>query len=162
MTVERGTSLPVVRDEAAADPYVIAGWDSRAHAPGLSRGALRSARAVAETLFSTESGPPPASRLDWLEADLSDFFGHVNWRARGLFRACVFAITWIAPLLVGALGRFGSLPLPRRIEALERLERTPLALALLGAKALLCIVWYEHPDSAAEIGWDRSCMGPRS
>ena len=77
MSVEPGVALPVVREDAppeGVDPYVIAGWDSRAHAPGLSAGTLRSARAVSEALFSTESGPPPAARLDWLEADLGDFF----------------------------------------------------------------------------------------
>lgn len=164
MSVEPGVALPVVREDApseAVDPYVIAGWDSRAHAPGLSAGTLRSARAVSEALFSTESGPPPAARLDWLEADLGDFFGHANWRARLLFRACLFAITWVAPLLVGRLGRLASLPIERRVEALERMEETPLSLAFFGAKAVLCIVWYEHPDSAREIGWSSTCLGPR-
>ncbi|MCZ7678966.1 MAG: hypothetical protein M5U28_09520 [Sandaracinaceae bacterium] len=43
----------------------------------------------------------------------------------------------------------------------ERLEATPLSLPLLGAKAILSIVYYEHPDAAREIGWDQECMGPR-
>ena len=38
--------------------------------------------------------------------------------------------------------------------------KTPLGLAVLGAKAMLCIVWYEHPAAQAEIGYDRGCLGP--
>ena len=41
------------------------------------------------------------------------------------------------------------------------MEETPLSLAFFGAKAVLCIVWYEHPDSAREIGWSSTCLGPR-
>ncbi len=129
----------------------------RASRPGLPPRALRAARAVAEALFAHEGGPPPAERLDWLERDLADFFGHVTLRARLLFRACVATLTWIAPLLVARLPPFSRLPLEARIEALHRIERTPLSLAFLGAKAILCIVYFEHPEAAREIGWDQRC-----
>ncbi len=153
------TSLPVVRDES--DPYVIEGWDSRARRPGLPAGTLRAARAVAEALFAQEHGPP-ADRLDWMIRDLGDFFGHVTLRARLLFRACIATIAWIAPLMIAKLPPISRLSVPERIEAIERLERSPLSLALLGAKAPLCIVYYEHPDAADEIGWDQRCKEPRS
>ena len=170
MDLEPSGSLPVVRDvdadveargEPDADPYVIAGWDARARRPGLPARTRRAARVVAEGLFAQPSGPPPAERLDYLERDLDDFFGHVSLRARLLFRACVATMFWIAPLLVGRFSTMDRLSVDERVEALEKLERTPLSLALLGAKAILCIVYYEHPDAAADIGWDRECMGPR-
>jgi len=114
---------------------------------------------VAEALFAGPEGPPPSSRLDWLERDLADFFGHVTLRARLLFRACIATLFWVAPLLAGRFSSMARLTVDERIEALHRLERSFLSLALLGAKAPLSIVYYEHPDAAAEIGWDQQCKG---
>lgn len=143
-------SLPIVRD-----PNVVAGWDGRAPRPGLPARSLRAARAIAEALFARADGPPPADRLDWTVADLGDFFGHVTLRARLLFRACIATLFWIAPLLVFRVPPLSRLSVPERVRALERVEKSPLSLALLGAKAPLCIVYFEHPDAAREIGWDQ-------
>ena len=148
------------RPESDHDPYVIAGYDTRAHSPGLPPRTLRSARHLAEALFSTPEGPPPAERLDWLERDLGDFFGHVSLRARVLFRACIFAVSIFAPLLVARLPTLSRLSVEERVRAVHAFERTPLSLALLAAKAILSLVYFEHPDAAAEIGWDQRCMGP--
>src|SRR5690606_31683173 len=74
--------LPIVPEEAPRDPYLVRGWDARAPGPGLPPRSLRAARAIAEALFAREDGPPPPARLDWLAADLGDFFGHVTLRAR--------------------------------------------------------------------------------
>lgn len=155
---EQHRSLPVV-DE---DPYVIAGWDSRARRPGLPPRVRRAARALAEALFLRPSGPPSPEVLDWLERDLDDFFGHVTLRARLLFRACLATVVWLAPLVILRLPPLSRLPVAERVRALTRFERTPLALAFLGAKALLSIVYYEHPDAAASIGWDQACKKERS
>lgn len=159
------TDLPVVRDAEPAeahDLYVVRGWDSRAARPGLPPRSVRAARVVAEALFARAEGAPPADRLDYLGDDLGDFFGHVTLRARVLFRACVAAVFWIAPLLLARLPPLSRLSVGERVEALERMERTPLSLALLGAKAILSIVYFEHPDAAAEIGWDQRCHEDRS
>jgi hypothetical protein len=40
---------------------------------------------------------------------------------------------------------------------LERLERGPLSMTVLGVKAMLSLVWYEHPRSARDIGFDGDC-----
>ena len=152
--------LPILREEEPRDPYVVRGWDTRAPRPGLPPRSLRAARAIAEALFAREDGPPPADRLDWLVADLGDFFGHVTLRARLLFRACAATVFWLAPLLIGRLGPLSRLSIDDRVRALERMEKTPLSLALLGAKAMLSIVYFEHEDAAAEIGWDQRCLVP--
>lgn len=146
-------SLPVL---PTSDAYP----SLRASRPGLPRRALRGARCLAEALFARDDGPAPSERLDWLEQDLSDFFAHVTLRARLLFRACVATLVWIAPLLIARLPPLSRLSASERVEALHRAERTPLSLALLAAKAILCIVYYEHPDAAREIGWDSRCRGP--
>lgn len=154
---EPHASLTVIED----DPYVIDGWDARAQIAGLPPRSLRAARAIAEALFATHDGPPPEDRLAYLTRDLADFFGHVTLRARLIFRACVATVSWIAPLLIFELPPFGRLSLDDRVRALQRLERSPFSLPLLGAKAILSIVYYEHADAAREIGWDQRPKVPR-
>jgi hypothetical protein len=146
--------LPVVSDDPA-DLRAL-----RAARPGLPRRSLRAARALAQALFETGEAPLPTERLDWVEAELGDFFAHVSLRARLLFRTCVATISWVAPLLVAELPPLSRLTPAARVEALHRLERTPFSLALFAAKAVLCIVYYEHPDAAREIGWDQRCLRP--
>ncbi|MCZ7679027.1 MAG: hypothetical protein M5U28_09855 [Sandaracinaceae bacterium] len=151
------------RARAAADhPYVIRGWDTRAPAPGLSRRASRRVRELAEALFSTDDGPPPRARIDWVVDDLCDFFGNANWRAALIFRGCLLAVTWLAPLLSLRLPPLGRLAVEDRVEAVERFERVPGAvLTVLGVKAILSLVYYEHPDAAREIRWDQRCREER-
>ncbi|MCB9597596.1 MAG: hypothetical protein H6719_33065 [Sandaracinaceae bacterium] len=142
------------------DPYLVEGWDARAPRPGLSKATRRRARLVAEALFTDDDGPPPPARLDWLETDLADFFGHLALRARFIFWICVTSTYVLAPLVFGRFTSFGRLPRSERVHALEAFERTPLSLALLGAKAILSIVYFEHPDAARAIGWDQGCKRP--
>ena len=114
--------------------------------------------AVAETLFTTRDGPPPRERLDWLVDDMDDFLSHAGARARLVYRACLLAITIFAPVLVFRLPPFRNLSRENRSKALERMEASALGLAVFGAKAALCILYYEHPDAARFIGYDASCL----
>lgn len=117
----------------------------------------RAARAVAEALFADDAGPPPPERIEWTLDDVEDFLARSGPRARAIFQASMLALTTLAPLTVGRPVPLFALGYRARAEAIERFERTPLGLAVLGAKAMLCIVYYEHPDSAAEIGFDGRC-----
>jgi hypothetical protein len=121
----------------------------------IPRRTIANARAIAEALFSTDAGAPASDRLEFLERDLADFLAHVGLRARLLFRACVAAVVWIAPVLHGRLTPFARLSLADRVSALARMERSLFAMPFFGAKALLSIVYFEHADAAAEIGWDQ-------
>jgi hypothetical protein len=131
---------------------------------GLSRRARRDARAFAEAFFSRDGDAVPGERLDHFESEISDFFGHVRGRARLLFLACLAAATWGAPLLVGRpFARLEALSVTERIDALEAMERMPVAqLALFALKALASFVYYEHPDAAAEMRWDQRCLGKKA
>ena len=131
---------------------------SDAIAHGATPRMLRAARALAEAIFSTEAGAPPADRLDWLVRELDDFLGHAGSRARLLVRLSIFAVSWLAPLLAFRLRPLRALPLPARIAALERLERSRAAMPLLATKAILSILYYEHPDAAREVGFDGACL----
>jgi hypothetical protein len=113
--------------------------------------------AIAEALFAGATGPPPPDRLRWLCDDIADFLAHAGPRARTVFHACAHATTWLAPPLIGARPPLARLSIADRTRALAAMERGALAGAFLGAKALLSMMWFEHPDSAREIGHDGRC-----
>ncbi len=117
---------------------------------------LARARAIAEAVFATEAGPPPAERLDWLMADLEDFLARMG-RSRFTFVAGLFALSVLAPLLSLRFASLGSLEVADRVDVLARVEHGPFAFALLGVKLLMSVLYYEHPDAGAEIGFDAEC-----
>lgn len=121
---------------------------------------LASIEALAEALFSTEAGPPPRARLEWLSREMDDFLARAGARSRFVFRMSLFVVSAIAPLLVGRFSTLRALPIADRTAALEKMERGRLALPLLAVKAMLCILYYEHPDAAEEIGFDGACLTP--
>lgn len=125
---------------------------------GLSASMARTARAVAECLFTTRRGPPDAARLDWLLDEVDDYLKGAGSRARSIFRASTLAIEAVGPLYARRPLPFSRLSYERRLVALERLEAGPLGLAVFGVKAPLCFIYYEHPTSAAEIGYDGECL----
>ena len=122
------------------------------------RGWTKNIYAVAEALFTTEEGPPPDERLCWLCAEVRDFVARIGWRARFLYRLSLFILIWVAPIIVlrPIPGRWGSLE--RRIRLFNRIEHSVLGAPALAVKAILCINYYEHPDSAREIGFDGTCL----
>ena len=118
----------------------------------------RTARAFSEALFSTDEGAPPAERIDWLMIELEDYLAHSGSQAQLVFQASMLALLTLAPISAGKARPLTALSLEHRVEAIERFESTPLGLAVLGAKAMVCLIWYEHPDVQADVGIDSSCM----
>ena len=147
------------REHRSAGPGRVEVADALRGAPGASRFVRRASRALAEALFAGDDGPPPPARLDWLMGELDHFLRHSGARARLVYRACLLGIETTAPLTARLAPPFHRLSLDDRIAALRRFEETPFGLALLGAKAILCILYYEHPDAAASVGFDGSCLG---
>jgi len=119
-------------------------------------------RAVAEALFSPDGLQLDKERLDWLEEDFADFAARSHGNARMILRASLFALMWIAPLFVFTPLPLTSLSIKRRALALERFEGSFLAPAALAVKAMLCILWFEHPRTREETGTEPSCLGGRS
>lgn len=127
----------------------------------------RAARGVAEALFAYEvheayeaygEGAEKA-RFDWLEEDFTAFYGHSQGRARLVLSVALLALAWIAPLFVFRFGPLWRLPVALRTEALERIESSPLAPTALAAKAILCILWFEHPETMRETSTEPTCLG---
>jgi hypothetical protein len=148
---------------SAADPAAFAprltGPDLRRRpALPVSRSLLRHARTVAEALFSTEAGAPPAERLDWLERELADFLGRTGLFSVLVLRFSLFAVFFLAPVTIGRFRSLSALELPERCRALDRFDHSVLSPALLACKAILCILYFEHPDTIREIGLDMGCL----
>lgn len=120
------------------------------------------ARVVAEAMFHRDEGRVPAERLDWLSEDFVDFLEQAGPRSELIIGGALHVATWLAPLVVGKRPPLSRLSIVERIEALERLEKTPAGLPLLALKAVMCTIYYEHPDARSEIGIDGECMGDRT
>lgn len=124
-------------------------------------GTLRAVRSIAEALFSKEGAPPPAERLAWLEGECEDFLARCGAQSRFFFSLMVGLVSFIAPLFLGRLSRLGALSVPDRVRAMARLERR-FGEPLLAVKAILCLLYYEHPDASREMGFDGQCLIPRT
>jgi hypothetical protein len=128
-------------------------------APIVSSRTLVRLRAVAEALFATASGPPSSERIDWLLLEIEDFLARAGGRTRLVLGLAVLAVNLLAPLSVFRFASLRRLPLIQRIHALRNLENSRLAAPLFAVKALLSLIYYEHPDAAREVGFDGACMG---
>ena len=116
--------------------------------------------AVAEAMFTTHQGPPPADRIQWLWGELWDFSTRVGGLGVFALRMSLFFLTWVAPLYVLRLPPLRRLSVHRRIEAMERFERGFMGITFYALKAMLCMMYYEHPDAAQEAGFDGSSQRP--
>ncbi|MHB8873150.1 MAG: hypothetical protein ACYC8T_05630 [Myxococcaceae bacterium] len=118
---------------------------------------IKTMQAIAEAIFASEAGPPPEDRIRWVCSEMDDVLAHAGTSARTLMRAATFAVAAAVPIFARRPIALEQLSLPARIEALEKMERSFAAAPLLAVKALLCILYYEHPDAAREIGYDGGC-----
>jgi hypothetical protein len=122
---------------------------------------IRAVVGIAEALFSRNGAPPAAERLSWIEREMEDFLARAGSRSRLMFTFMVWLTTTLAPLLSGRFVLLYDLPLAERVRAIARLERR-FSEPLLAVKAILCLVYYEHPDAARDVGFDGQCLLPRT
>jgi hypothetical protein len=119
----------------------------------------RDTQAVAEAMFAGEGGPPPAERIRWLCDDFDDFIERAGPRSELILGGAVFAATWLAPVALGKRPPLARLSIEERVEALDRLEKTPAGLPLLALKAILCTIYFEHAEAQREAGIELGCHG---
>lgn len=123
----------------------------------VGRSTVSRARALAEALFARADGPPPSSRLDWLEWQVEDFLARSGTQSRLFFSFLLWLSSWLAPVFVLRFRGLGALSVPERTRALAALERR-FGEPLLAVKAILCLIYYEHPDAARSVGFDDRCF----
>lgn len=115
-------------------------------------------RAFAEAVFRSETSLPPEDRIEWLLGEVEDFLRRAGGRTRLVFTASMTAVSTLAPAIAGKLPPLSRLTTLERVHAIEAFEQTPLGMAVLGAKATVCILWYEHPDTMREVRIDTECL----
>lgn len=120
--------------------------------PTMKTALSRDARAFAEALFSDENGAPPSERIDWLLHELADFVSHAGARTQLILRGGLITASWLGPPMIGKAPPLANLSVADRCRALDKLEHTPAGLPLLALKAMLCIIYYEHPDVLRAAG----------
>jgi hypothetical protein len=121
---------------------------------------IRAASAIAEAVFARGGQPPPAERISWLEREFEDFLARSGTRSRVVLSVMVWLVSLLAPLFIRRVVTLRSLSVPDRVRALTRLEKG-FGEPLLAIKAMLCLLYYEHPDAAREVGFDGQCLTPR-
>lgn len=118
------------------------------------------ARVVMEALFATDAGAPDATRVEEVLDDFLDFVARAPLRGRLIMALSLFALVWVAPLFVWRLPTLDGLDLDKRAEALERIEQSLLGPAALAPKAILCLLWFEHPATRVETRTEVTCLLP--
>ena len=120
----------------------------------MSPRSRKRARDIAEALFSTQAGPPATVRLTWSLDELDDLVTRSSQRVRLAFYAALWFVSWLVPALAWRAMPLGRLDPNERVRVLERAEQGLLSPLIVVIKTLLCLVWFEHPASAAELGYD--------
>lgn len=114
--------------------------------------------AICEALFASEAGPPPRARLDWLADEAEDFLQEAGRRATRSIKLLIALVACLAPWLAMRPTALRSMPLELRVRVLDRMERGLAGALVVALKASFCVVYYEHPDVAAEVGFDGGCL----
>jgi len=118
---------------------------------------------MAEAVFTTEAGPPDEERMQWLARELEDFLARSGARTRWLLALASLAVSLVAPLFAGHWPPLRRVPLRERARALSLMENSRFGAPVLAVKALLCVLYYEHPAAAESVGFDGACLtGARS
>ena len=120
---------------------------------------VQGAIAIASAVFATDAAAVSPERLSYLEREFEDFLARSGPRARLMLSSMIWLVVLVAPLLIGKLGPLGALSPGDRMRALDRLERG-FGEPLVAVKAILCLLYYEHPDAAREVGFDGECRLP--
>jgi hypothetical protein len=113
--------------------------------------------ALARGLYDRGEGVPE-ERLEWAVRDLASFLAHAGPRTTFLLALTTLAVEWLPIFFIGRFARLSRLPPDARARYLEKLDASRLSIALVLPKALLGLVYYEHPDAVRETGYDGQCM----
>ena len=140
---EHGTDGGATSQAAALSPL-----RNEDGSPIVGAGFVRGLRTVAEAVFATEPAhrrPNAWSGWRWSWRISS----HTPARRRGSrYGSPLLALALLAPLMVLRFTSLRRMAIEERVRAIGRLEHSSLGAPVLAIKALLCVLYYEHPDAA--------------
>lgn len=111
--------------------------------------------AVAEAMFS-QDGEVDRGRLDAHVGAVDAFISHASKPVRFGLRLALFVVRIAPVLLFVRMRMLESLSVDERVSVLRRLERSrfaKLSLAFVGWRAVMTMVFYEHPAELASVGY---------
>jgi hypothetical protein len=129
-------------------------WIAKPEAAPEPSGWTRHLAALAEVIFAGDSGAPPASRIAWTVEQVRQFCREVGGKSVLVFRLALFGVSWVAPLLSGAIPPLRRHGIKRRETIVHRFEASIFGLSIFAVKAFLCMHYFEHPDVADEVNFD--------
>jgi len=111
--------------------------------------------ALAEAMFS-EEGDVPAERLQSFATDVDGFVSPASRTLRvGLL--FMLRVIQVAPMLLFySFSLFENLPVKKRVELLDRMDRSSIgfiALVLVAYRTLMTMVFYEDPHELGLLGY---------
>ncbi|MEE2900687.1 MAG: hypothetical protein VYC39_00060 [Myxococcota bacterium] len=107
---------------------------------------------ISEAFFSADTSPMDSKQLEWLVREYCDFMSRAPTKQRFLFRTAVTVIAFLSPLFIWKLGPFSTLSFNQRIRALRQFEQRKIGRILIPVRAILCLIYYEHPEAAKTLG----------
>jgi hypothetical protein len=137
---------------AASLPFILA-FPARTTLTKRDRVVLR---AVAEAMFSPD-GEIERARIDAHLDELDSYISAASKPVRAGLRLALFVVRVAPVLLFFRLTTIERLPVDDRVAVLLRLERSAvvsLSLAFTGWRAVMTLVFYEHPDELLRLGYD--------
>ena len=147
---------PLLAGNVAPLPGAV-GQKPAGRRPG--RRTMRTVRAVGEALFSDGKVAPAAGPLDWACDEYGDLMSRATAKGRLIFLLATVVVSVFAPIGVRRLPGLHRLDLATRVRALSRFEEGRLGFALVAIRALLCLVYYEHPEVGRSVGLHLSRPG---
>jgi hypothetical protein len=112
-------------------------------------------RAIAEAMFS-QDGEVESARLDAHLDEVDAFISCASKPVRAGLRVALFVVRIAPVLLFLRMRTIESLVVEERVAVLSRLERSPLAnlsLAFIGWRAVMTLLFYEHPIELERLGY---------
>jgi hypothetical protein len=104
--------------------------------------------AIADALFERDG-----EKLNALADAVLAFVAAASFTTRVLLHAGLFLLRFAPIFLVASLRPLDRIDRDRRRAILERVERTPIGLALVGWRTLLMLHFYEDAAELARIGY---------
>ena len=123
----------------------------------ISRRRMRVLRAAAEALLHDGIAAPDESRMAWFLDEADDYAAATGGLTRTLLLWSFTVLQFAPPTSIWRLKRFTSCTIDERQRCLRKLERSPLVFVVLmaaGIKALVGLVYFEHPAALREAGYD--------